>query len=72
VAGGGRPGDGSRSAAIVTFEGAAAETLKKFVLRVNGRYGNERSLSVQKPLPANSPPREPRSPGELLRHFLAP
>jgi len=56
----------------VTFEGAAAETIENVVLRVNGMYGNERSLSVQKPLPANSPPREPRSPGELLRHFLAP
>jgi len=57
VAGGGRPGDGSRPAAIVTFEGAAAETLKKVVLRVNGRYGKERSLSVQKPLHTGSQPR---------------
>jgi hypothetical protein len=57
VAGGGRPGDGARPAAIVTFEGAAAETLKKVVLRVNGRYGKERSLSVQKPPHTKSQPR---------------
>jgi len=38
VDGGGRPGDGSLPAAIVTFEGAAGDTLEKVVLRVNGIY----------------------------------
>jgi len=58
VAGGGRPGDGSRPAAIVTFEGADAETLENIVLRVNGiYYWNERSLVVQKLLHTGSPPR---------------
>ena len=57
MAGGGRPGDGSRPAAIVTFEGAAAETLKKVVLLVNGLYWKERSLVVRKLLHTGSPPR---------------
>ena len=57
MAGGGRPGDGSRPAAIVFFEGAAANTLEKVVLLVNGLYWKERSLVVRKLLHTGSPPR---------------
>jgi len=41
------PGDGSRPAAIVTFEGVSTEELAKIVLRLNGMYWKERSLIVQ-------------------------
>lgn len=57
MAGGGRPGDGSRPAAIVFFEGAAADTLEKVVLPVNRRYWKRRNLFVQKLLHTGSPPR---------------
>jgi len=51
------PGDGSRPASIVTFEGASGDTLEKLVLRLNGMQWKGRSLVVRMLLHTRSPPR---------------